>query len=154
MKGLFKYIGISLLLFIVGFLLSKRVFYASYSLITSEMGHILLQGGVSSFFKERLWFAFIVGVIPSLYFLWKKVTQKSFINKGIISSLIILSFGTLFWILRSYLLKGRFKRLDNFDIGFDPLPTMNLENLHLTTFAFIGLVIGTILSILIYRKTS
>ena len=154
MSTLLKYIGLSLLALIVGFKVSTYVLNSSFSYITSARGHIILLDGVNSLFKARALFALLFGSFPWLYFLWRKLTKETFRNKGLITCSIILGVGILFWLIRLFQLQYRFKNLENFNKGYDPLPSISIGALHLPEYAFFGFLIGTLVSILIYRKTS
>ncbi|MEL0653343.1 hypothetical protein V6246_18120 [Algibacter sp. TI.3.09] len=73
-------------------------------------------------------------------------------KQGLISCGIILVSGILLWQFRIFQLNSRFQKLSEFDIGNGIQTQMDFDNLNFGRYLFIGFLIGTILSILIFKN--
>ncbi len=146
-----KYLGLILIGFFISFLLRDYFFDLSFSQIANEDIQIVTRN-ISSPFYFQILFAIAIGSIPLLYLIIKKLTNLTFIPQGLISCGIILVSGILLWKLRIFQLNNEFKMLSKFQVGNGIEIQMDSSKLYLATFLFIGFIIGTILSILIYRN--
>jgi len=151
MKNALKYIGLSILLFVIGFLVQEPFFEISFSQLKNENTQIVSRTMSGQFYSHIL-FSLSIGIIPLLYLILKKITKLDFILKGFISFGIILVSGILFWQFRIFQLNNKFQKLSEFDIGNGIQSQMDFNNLNLGLYLFIGFLIGTVLSILIFKN--
>lgn len=93
-------------------------------------------------FKNDLLFYLIVGGIPLLYSIAEKYAGMRFLYKGFVSYLIIIVSGILAWQFRVYQIR----------IHYETIAITNFGDLKLGLYVFLGFLVGTILSIVIYRK--
>ena len=94
-----KYLGLILLLSIIGFLIRDYFFRLSFSQIANEDTQIVSQN-LSRQFYSHILFALSIGIIPLLYLIIKKMTKLNFMKQGLISCGIIIVSGILFWQFR------------------------------------------------------
>jgi hypothetical protein len=146
-----KYLGLILLLSIIGFLIRDYFFKLSFSQIANEDTQIVSQN-LSGQFYSHILFALSIGIIPLLYLIIKKMTKLNFMKQGLISCGIIIVSGILFWQFRIFQLNSKFQNLSEFDIGNGIQTQMGFDNLNLALYLFIGFIIGTVLSILIFKN--
>ena len=146
-----KYIGIILLFVIFGFLTRGNFYDISFSKLDLYQAQIQNQL-ITSQFLNHLLFSLFVGSIPLLYFIVKKIRNLSFMYHGLISYLIIVSCGILFWQLRILKLNIEFKKLSEFSYPNGVNPLIDLTNLRLESYLLLGFIVGTMLSIFIFKN--
>ncbi|EWH09438.1 hypothetical protein KLA_17259 [Cellulophaga geojensis KL-A] len=73
-------------------------------------------------------------------------------NQGLVSYGIMVVCGILLWQFRIFQLNSRLQKLSEFDIGNGIQTELNFDNLNFGRYLFIGFLIGTILSILIFKN--
>ncbi len=147
MVNTLKYIGLTITLLFIGSLIQEYFFEWSFSQLKNEPVRIINRT-ISGSFHTRIFFVLSIGVIPLLYLIVKKITKLSFINQGLIACGIILISGFLFWQLRIFQLNRRLEKLPKQDIETQ----ISMDSLNFEQYLFIGLVVGTILSILIFKN--
>ena len=141
---------------VIGFLIRDLFFNFSHSQIANDT-IIIASRTVRGQFYSHILFALSIGIIPLLYLSIKKITKINFLNKGLISCGIIVACGILLWIFRIFQLKNRFQNISEFYNGSEiktelNFSTMNLNSLNFRLYLFIGFIIGTIMSILIFKN--
>ncbi|WP_432670570.1 hypothetical protein [Flavobacterium sp. SM2513] len=151
MTNTLKYLGLILILSIIGFLIRDYFFDFSFSQITNENTRIVSRN-ISGQFYSHILFAISIGIIPLLYLTIKKLTKLNFMNQGLVSFGIIIVCGILLWQFRIFQLNSRLQKLSEFDIGNGIQTELNFDNLNFGRYLFIGFLIGTILSILIFKN--
>lgn len=151
MTNTLKYLGLILILFIIGFLIRDYFFDFSLSQITNENTRIVSRN-ISGQFYSHILFAISIGIIPLLYLTIKKLTKLNFMNQGLVSYGIMIVCGILLWQFRIFQLNSRLQKLSEFDIGNGIQTELNFDNLNFGRYLFIGFLIGTILSILIFNN--
>jgi hypothetical protein len=151
MTNTLKYLGLILILSIIGFLIRDYFFDFSLSQITNENTQIVSRT-ISGQFYSHILFALSIGIIPLLYLTIKKMTKLNFMNQGLISCGIIIVSGILLWQFRIFQLNNEFQKLSEFDIGNGIQAQMDFNNLNLGLYLLIGFLIGTVLSILIFKN--
>ena len=151
MTNTLKYLVLILILSIIGFLIRDYFFDFSFSQITNENTRIVSRN-ISGQFYSHILFAMSIGIIPLLYLTIKKLTKLNFMNQGLVSCGIIIVCGILLWQFRIFQLNSRLQKLSEFDIGNGIQTELNFDNLNFGRYLFIGFLIGTILSILIFKN--
>ncbi|WP_152536876.1 MULTISPECIES: hypothetical protein [Flavobacteriaceae] len=151
MTNTLKYLGLILILSIIGFLIRDYFFDFSLSQITNENTRIVSRN-ISGQFYSHILFAISIGIIPLLYLTIKKLTKLNFMNQGLVSYGIMVVCGILLWQFRIFQLNSRLQKLSEFDIGNGIQTELNFDNLNFGRYLFIGFLIGTILSILIFKN--
>lgn len=151
MRNTLKYLGLILIFTIIGFLIRDYFFDLSLSQIASKNLEVVSRN-MSGQFYSHITFALSIGIIPVLYLIIKKVTKLSFIKQGLIAYGIIIGCGILLWQFRIYLLNNQALKLSRFNIGDQIKMQMDYDHLYFGQFLFFGLIIGTILSILIFKN--
>jgi hypothetical protein len=151
MTNTLKYLGLILILSIIGFLIRDYFFDFSLSQITNENTRIVSRN-ISGQFYSHILFAISIGIIPLLYLTIKKLTKLNFMNQGLVSYGIMIVCGILLWQFRIFQLNSRLQKLSEFDIGNGIQTELNFDNLNFGRYLFIGFLIGTILSILIFKN--
>ncbi|WP_349664802.1 hypothetical protein IZU89_07690 [Cellulophaga lytica] len=151
MTNTLKYLGLILILSIIGFLIRDYFFDFSLSQITNENTRIVSRN-ISGQFYSHILFAISIGIIPLLYLTIKKLTKLNFMNQGLVSYGIMIFCGILLWQFRIFQLNSRLQKLSEFDIGNGIQTELNFDNLNFGRYLFIGFLIGTILSILIFKN--
>ncbi|MWW26912.1 hypothetical protein [Algibacter lectus] len=151
MTNTLKYLGLILILSVIGFLIRDYFFDFPLSQIANENTQIVRRN-ISGQFYSHILFALSIGIIPLLYLVIKKLTKLNFINQGLISCGIILVSGISLWQFRIFQLNNKFKKLSEFDLGNGIQTELNYDNLNFGRYLFIGFLIGTVLSILIFKN--
>jgi len=151
MKNTLKYLGLILILFVTGFLIRDYFFDLSISQITNENTQVVSRN-ISGQFFSHFTFALSIGILPLLYLIIKKVTKLNFINQGLITCGIIIGCGVLLWQLRIFQLNNQAQNLSDLNIGNGIKMQMDYENLNFEIYMFIGFIVGTVLSILIFKN--
>lgn len=149
-------IGLSFLLCIVGFFI--RDFFLSLSMT-------YIMGEKISF--EKSWqlpyqtfpfslFIISLGLIPFLYLLVKKICELNTLYRKLASIILIITSGLIALISRIVYLKFKASQINDmlqraeFADEAD-IPRIRFEEVHLEIFLMIGLGIGTLITILIFR---
>tara|TARA_R100001369_G_scaffold28037_1_gene50414 strand:+ start:2761 stop:3234 length:474 start_codon:yes stop_codon:yes gene_type:complete len=151
MKNTLKYIGLLLLLTIIGFLIRNFFFELSLSQIANENIQVESRN-MSGQFYSHITFALSIGIIPLLYLIIKKMTKLNFFNQGIMSYGIVIVCGILLWQFRVYQLNNQALKLVRFNVGSEIKIQMGYDTLNFGRYLFFGFIIGTILSILIFKN--
>ncbi|WP_272024128.1 hypothetical protein [Olleya namhaensis] len=151
MTNALKYLGLILILSIIGFLIRDYFFDFSLSQIAYEKTQIVNRTMSGQFYSHIL-FALSIGIIPLLYLIIRKITKLNFITQGLISCAIIVISGISLWQFRIFQLNSRIQKLSEFDIGNGIKTELNFDSLNFGRYLFIGFLIGTVLSILIFKN--
>ena len=151
MRNTLKYLGLILLFTIIGFLIRDYFFDLSLSQIANKNIEVVSRN-ISGQFYSHITVALSIGIIPILYLIIKKVTKLSFIKQGLIACGIIIGCGILLLQFRIYQLSGQALKLSRFNIGNEIKIQMEYDNLNFGRFLFFGFIIGTVLSILIFKN--
>lgn len=156
-KGIIAVLSLSL--FFIAFLIRDWFLSFSVAEITDE-----------NIFFEDSWklpyqiipttlFVFSFGIIPFLYLLVKRICQLSSLKKEIISTIIIVTTGLLFYIARVMFLKYKSAQINDllrraeFATESD-IPRIRFEDMNLEVYIIAGLFFGSLLSVFIYKKNS
>lgn len=151
MRDILKYIGLFLVFTVIGFLIRDYFFNFSLSQITHKNIQIVSRN-IGDQFQSHITFSLTIGIMPILYLIIKKATKISFIKQGLIASGIIIGCGISLWQFRIYQLKKPALMLSEFNIGDEIKIQMDYADLNFERFLFFGFIIGTVLSILIYKN--
>ncbi|ADY29292.1 hypothetical protein [Cellulophaga lytica] len=151
MTNALKYLGLILILSVIGFLIRDYFLDFSLSQIANKNSQITSRTMSGQFYSHIL-FALSIGIIPLLYLIIKKMTKLNFMNQGLVSCGIIFVCGILLWQFRIFQLNNRLQKLSEFNIGNGIQTELNFDNLNFGRYLFIGFLIGTILSILIFKN--
>jgi len=146
-----KYLGLIIVFTIIGFLIRDFFFDLSLSQIANKNVQVVSRN-ISGQFYSHITFALSIGIIPILYLIIKKVTKFSFIKQGLIACGIIIGCGILLWQFRIYQLNNQALELSGFNIGDEIKMQMDYDHLYFGRFLFFGFIIGTVLSILIFKN--
>lgn len=153
MRKTLKYLGITLLLSVIGFLIRDYFFDLSLFQITNNNTHVVSRS-ISGQFYSQIAFALSIGVIPLLYLIIKKVTKLNFICQGLISCEIIIICGILLWQFRIFQLNNQSQNLSELNTGNGIKIQIDFDHLNLEWYLFFGFIVGTIVSILIFKNRS
>ncbi|MFD2292189.1 hypothetical protein ACFSKN_14915 [Mariniflexile gromovii] len=151
MTNTLKYLGLILILSVIGFLIRDYFFDFSLSQIANKNTQIISRTMSGQFYSHIL-FALSFGIIPLLYLIIKKITKLNFVTQGLISCGIIVISGISLWQFRIFQLNSRLQKLSEFDIGNGIKTELNFDSLNFGRYLFIGFLIGTVLSILIFKN--
>jgi hypothetical protein len=151
MRTILKYLGLTIILTIIGFVIRNYFFELSISQIASNNVEIVSRN-MSGQFQFHIIFALTIGILPILYLIIKKTTKLVFINKGLIACGILIISGIVLWQFRIYQLNTEVQKLSQYNIGNDFKTPLDYENLNFSRFLFFGFLIGTIINILIFRN--
>lgn len=150
-------IGLSFLLCIVGFFV--RDFFLSFSM-TYIMGEkISFEKSWQLPYQTFPFLLFIIsfGLIPFLYLLVKKICELNTLYRKLSSIILIITSGLIVLVSRIMYLKFKASQINDmlqraeFADGTE-IPRIRFEEVHLEIFLIIGLGIGTLVTILIFRK--
>lgn len=153
MTNILKYLGLILILFIIGFLIRKHFVEISFSQLKNDNVQIVNRT-INRHFYSDIIFALSIGIIPLLYLIIKKITKLSFIMQGLISCGMIVLSGILLWQYRIFQLNLKFRKLSEYKLGNGIQSQMYSDNLNFELYLFIGFLFGTVLSILIFKNIS
>ncbi|MBW1297924.1 hypothetical protein [Aquimarina litoralis] len=135
----------------IGVLTHKYFLDFSFSLL-NKRNVTLVASSVGIQFKNHLFFIVSMGIFPLLYLISEKFTRPKSPRRIMTNLALILGTGIVCWLLKIFQLNNLFKKLSAFNIAFGVQNTMDIQNLNFGKYLFIGLLIGTLLSILIFRK--
>ncbi|WP_127845490.1 hypothetical protein [Psychroflexus aestuariivivens] len=97
-------------------------------------------------------FALIMGIIPLLYLIIRKITKLKFNYQSLISITLIILSGTLTWQFRIFQLNNQFDTSTKLNPANQLKTQINLRELNFELYIFIGFIIGTFASILIFKN--
>ena len=147
------YVILVTLFFGIGLLLNKDFISYSYSIL--DTGNIDLIRNINDTNSISIFlFPMITGLIPMFYLLISKTTKVKFLYKGLIASFIILLFGVLFWRLRIFGLNANFEELSGYNLPNGLKQQLNVRILKFEVYLLLGFIVGTLISILIFRDKS
>ncbi|MTE25871.1 hypothetical protein [Winogradskyella ouciana] len=144
------YIILVILFAVMGFWFHKGFYELSFSLLKNE-NVTLINRTTAGQFNSDLIFATSIGLIPLFYLVIEKITNIKFIYKGLIAAAIILITGIVFWRLRIYGLNVQFEELALYDLPDGLIPEFDIVHLKFEIYLFMGFIVGTLISILIFR---
>jgi hypothetical protein len=151
MKKALIYIGLTIVLTIVGFLTGQKFIDISISglnLINISLSWTTLSGQ----FKQNLIFTIAIGLLPSLQLVSSKIAKVNSIQNKIITLLTIIFTGVILWQFRIFQLNRLFdkyrefstvKGIENYYFG---------ENLKFGLYLLVGFLIGTIIITLSFKQ--
>ena len=143
------YIGLVVMLIVLGLFLHKDFFEYSLSFLETDRS-VLFNHVVSD--KSRIFlFPIILGMLPLFYLLVQRITKITFIYKGLIVSIIIIGFGILFWGLRIFGLNSEFEQISEYNLPGELQPTIDMDYLKFEIYLLMGFIVGTLVSILVFR---
>jgi hypothetical protein len=151
MKKAISYIVFTTLFLILGFWLRQYFFAVSISELKLN-NIVLFTTSTTSQVNQNLIFCLTIGLIPSLYFVVDKLVKiKSFKQTLIILALIIIM-GIIFWQLKILQLNNSFNAFSQYKLGNEIKNQFNFGDLNLGPYLAIGFMIGTVVSLLVFRK--
>ena len=151
MKNSFKYAVLIIISTILGYLTWNAFFELSLTQLSNENINIVSRK-ISTILYLQSIFALSIGVIPLLYLILKKITNLKFITQGIISLTIIILSGISVWQLKILHLNIKIERLSELNFDKDIQNVMYADGLNFGIYLLTGFIIGTLLSILIFKK--
>ncbi|MDY3319558.1 hypothetical protein PG637_09150 [Riemerella anatipestifer] len=152
-------IGLSFLLSLIAFVTRDLLLSFAATYILEE--NISLQEGwkLSAQIFPFVLFVISVGIIPFLFTVVDRICALRALNEKIFSVVLIVSTGFVFLFSRVMFLRFKKNKIDDllqrveFSQGAE-IPSVKFEDMNLEVFLIIGLLVGTIISILIFRKNS
>jgi hypothetical protein len=151
MRTIIKYLGLTIILTIIGFVIRNYFFELSLSQIANNNVEIVSRN-MSGQFESHIIFALTIGILPLFYLIIEKITKLVFIKNGLIACGILILSGILLWQYRIYQLNSEVQKISEYNIGNDFKTSLDYDNLNFSRFLFFGFLIGTIISILIFRN--
>ncbi|MBC9797503.1 hypothetical protein [Sinomicrobium weinanense] len=149
MKKTLVYIGIILILTIIGFLISNL--FIEVSLSQLDQGNTqIVSTSIGGQFYAHLIFALALGSIPVLYLIAGKFARLKFIKQSIITCGIVIGCGILAWQFRVFLINRQLLKMSEYPAESRIQNAINYQDLHFGSYLFTGFIIGTICSILIF----
>ncbi len=136
---------------ILGYLTWNAFFELSLTQLSNENINIVSRK-ISTILYLQSIFALSIGAIPLLYLILKKITNLKFITQGIISLTIIILSGISVWQLKILHLNIKIERLSELNFVKDIQNVMYADGLNFGIYLLTGFIIGTLLSILIFKK--
>ncbi len=152
-------VGLSFLLVVIAFLIRDGVLSFSIAQITGEIVVFREAWQLPHQLFPTIVFIFSFGIIPLLTIFVNKICKLTSLRKQITSTTIIIATGILFYVFRVVFLKIKAAQINDllrraeFANEAD-IPRIRFEEMHFGLYIFVGLVVGSLLSILIYRKKS
>ena len=136
---------------LIGFYIRDSFFETSFSQLKN--GTIqLVSHTVGGQFYSQIVFALSIGIIPLLYLIVQKITKLKFMYHGLLSCVLILSCGIALWQFRILQLNNQLQKLSEFKLDNGVSMDLNIENLYFGRYLCIGFLVGTLISILVFRK--
>ncbi|MFI2741471.1 hypothetical protein ACG2LH_01915 [Zhouia sp. PK063] len=151
MRKTFIYLALVIIFILSGFLLHKSFFEFSLAL-TTEYNIKMITTKMSYLFISQIFFAAVIGILPLLYLCVERLTKIKFLNQGLITCVIIVLCGILFWQLRIYLVGNELKKMTNYNLGNEIDISYDIENAKYNLFLLLGFGVGAVVSIFIYRN--
>tara|TARA_Y100001934_G_scaffold273034_1_gene362500 strand:- start:20 stop:502 length:483 start_codon:yes stop_codon:yes gene_type:complete len=150
MKQFLKFTIPSIILLVVGFLISEL--FLKFSLSLSNLDNsILAVTGIKDTFKLKIGFGLSLASIPLLIFLVKKIGKTISKSQSVISLVLIILTGVFFWGYRLWTLN----KISEWPInigGNSKDIQISLAILKLNEFIGFGFLFGAIISGLIFRR--
>ncbi|GAA4279173.1 hypothetical protein [Aquimarina mytili] len=150
MKKILIYIGFIIVLTVIGFLIRGSFLDISFSQLNKRDIEIISYT-MNGQFKSHLIFALSIGIVPLLYLISDKFSKLKSLNQTLATLGIIFGCGILSWQLRMFQLNNQLQRLSEFDLGNGIKNSMDFQNLSFGRYLFVGFLIGTLISVLLFR---
>ena len=151
MRNALFYLGAVIVSTIIGFLVFDYFFDASFSQISNNNVQVVSRN-LSGQFYTHITFALSIGSIPIFYLIMTKMTNLFTIKHRLSAFGIIIVSGILLWQLRVYQLNSQSQKLSRLNISNEIKMQFDYEQLYFGIFLFVGFLLGTVLSILIFRN--
>lgn len=151
--------GVSLLLIVIAFLIRDWVLSFSIALIMNEKLFYIESSRLPYQVFPFLIFILSFGLLPFLYLFVKNRCNLLSLEKKIMSVLIIIFFGLVFYTFRIIYLKFQASQINDllrraeFAREAD-IPRMRFEDMNLEYYLLAGLIVGTFISLIILKKSS
>jgi len=145
-----KFIVLSIAFIAIGIYINDEFFEYSFSLLHTERFTFESRIVTGQFYLSML-FPLILGTIPWFYSLVKKITEINFLYKGLLTVLIIVGLGILFWRLRIFGLNVQFDELSNYNLPEGLNQQFDISILKFEIYLLMGFIVGTLISILVFR---
>lgn len=148
---------LSLLLCFIAFIIRDWFLNFSIAEITNE--NIVFEDSwkLPYQFLPIIIFIFSFGIIPFLYLFVKSICQLSSLKYKIISTTIIITAGLIFYFSRIVILKYKSAQINDllrraeFATEAD-IPRIRFEDMYLEIYIILGLFVGSLFSVIIFRK--
>lgn len=138
---------------VLGVILADPFFNYSFSLLKKES--VTFEVSVQSGLKRRttLMVAAMMA-IPSLVLLVKKAVSLRTWTHSIISMLLIVLLGLVFWSIRIFGLNNELETLTEYSDITGVIPTLVLDYFEFEVYLLLGFIVGALIAILIFRDRS
>jgi hypothetical protein len=150
---LLKYLGLAVVLFVIGFLTYESFWVFSMSLIHKD--DVVFQTRIiSGLFYSNLIFALSFGMIPMMYAIVEKITKVRFITNGLAALVLIIGGGILFWFIRLQMINSKIKTLSSFDFQDQINPSYDISAFYFEYYVLLGIIVGAVLAVFIFKKNN
>jgi len=144
MKKALIYIGLTIVLIVVGFMTGQKFMDISISELNLN-NIILLLTTLRGQFKQTLIFTIAIGLIPLLQFISSKIAKVNSIQQRISILMTIIMSGIVFWQFRIFQLNRLFEKYREFNTDKGIENSYFAENLNFGLFLTIGFLIGAVI---------
>lgn len=153
MKSILKYFALTLLFIVVGFLI-KDYFY-TLSINQIDNGSVVMNSTtMSGQFSQHLIFSLVIGSIPIFYLMVDKLAHLKNSKQALIVTALIIGCGILMWQFRIFQLNFQLEKFSELFKDSGIQNTVDFTKLNFGMYIFIGFFIGSMFSVLFFRKKS
>lgn len=153
MKSILKYFALTLLFIVVGFLI-KDYFYA-ISINQLDRGSVVMNSTtMTGQFSQYLIFSLVIGSIPVFYLIVDKLAHLKNGKQALIVPSLIIGCGILMWQFRIFQLNFQLEKFSELSKYSGIQNTIDFTKLKFAMYLFIGFFIGSLFSVLLFRKKS
>lgn len=150
MKNTLIYIISIFSLFIIGFIFWKNFIEFTISQLESKDIQIV-SSSMNDQFYSHLLFSIFIGSIPALFLLVRKSVGLNEIKQYLITLGLIIIGGIILWQFRIIQANNQLQELSAINANSDTKNLAYFDSLTFEIFLFIGFILGTVLSILLYK---
>ncbi len=150
MKNTFLYIIFVFGCFILGYLIHDSFFKISLSQL--NVGRIqIIMPSISDMFYSKVFFSITLGLLPLLYLSIDEYIKLKTVQKLLAFSIIVFS-GILFWQFKVFQLNQTFETIISLETQNENLNTFSFKNLNITLYVFLGFILGTLMTFIVFRS--
>jgi hypothetical protein len=138
---------------IIGYYGSESFFNQSYGMLRMDKVILKDTSNNNDLYKPIV-MAVILGLLPLCFLLVQKTTDLKTRFHRVVSALIIILSGLVFWRLRIYGLNSEFQILSEYNTLYNLPATLDRSYLKFEVYLLMGFIVGTLIAILIFRDKS
>ncbi|WP_066630370.1 hypothetical protein [Labilibacter marinus] len=153
MKNTYIYIGVSIILALIGFITGPQ--FIKISIQQLDLNNVdIVWRTMRGQFLQNFIFSIAIGLLPFLHLISTKLSKADSMVKKYVSIGVILIIGIVCWQLRIFQLNTIFDSYNQFESSEDITNQYSAEDLKLGYYLIYGFIIGFLMNTIVLRMVN